>query len=92
MLNRDLICTPFELKQFAFSLFNDNVTAFNFARFIECKSGFKYTVIEIEFILDAFKIFEEQARVSYEFNEDFQSKWAHLDIPKLKTQVTNNDI
>jgi len=84
MLNQDQICTPFELKQFAFSFFNDKVTAFNFARFIESKSSFKYTVVEIEFIIDAFKIFEEQAKISFELNKNFYDKWKRLEIPMCK--------
>jgi len=81
---QNLICTPFELKQFAFSLSGDNPTPFNFARFIESKSGFRYTVIEIEFIIDSFKALQEQALVSFELNKDIREKWGHLEIPMVK--------
>jgi len=83
-MSQNYICTPFELKQFAFSLSGDNPTAFNFARFIECKSGFKYTVIEIEFLLDAFKVLEEHIQFSINLNKDFKKKWENLDIPMVK--------
>ena len=83
-MTQNLICTPFELKQFAFSLSGENPTVSNFTRFIESKSGFKYTVIEIEFILDAFRIFEEQVRLSVTLNKNFQEKWGHLEIPMAK--------
>jgi hypothetical protein len=75
MINQEQICTPAELKQFSNSIAGYHPTAFSFARFLECISGFKYTVIEIEFILDAFKMIEEQARVCSALNEEFKSKW-----------------
>jgi len=83
-MSKNQICTPFELKQFAFSLSGENPTVSNFARFIESKSGFKYTVIEIEFIIDSFKIIQEQALVSFELNKEFREKWGHLEIPMVK--------
>ena len=82
-MSRNLICTPFELKNFAFSLDGENPTASNFASFIESKSRFKYTVIEIDFLIDAFKLFEEQANASFEINKNFHEKWKHLEIPKI---------
>lgn len=81
---QDPICTPFELKQFAFSLSGDNPTAFNFARFIESKSSFKYTVIEIEFLLDTFKMLEECVQFSNSVNESFRNKWKDVNIPMVK--------
>lgn len=74
----DLICTPFELKEFAFS--SHNFSAFNFARFVECKSAFKYTLIEIEFLVDAFKILEQHLISS----KNFKERWQNLDIPTIK--------
>jgi hypothetical protein len=82
MKNNDEICTPFELKQFAFA--GHSPTAFNLARFIESKSGFKYTVIEIEFLLDAFKALEEHIQFSSNLGKSFRKKWQDLDIPMTK--------
>ena len=78
----DLICTPFELKTFAFSLHNPS--AFNFARFIECKSKFKYTLIEIEFLIDAFRILEQIKSFSDRVDIDFKGKWQEVSIPTVK--------
>lgn len=81
---QDQICTSLELKQFAFSIHRDKPTAFDFAKFIECKSGFKYTVIEIEFLQDAFKILEEHIRFSSSTSKSFKEKWKNLYIPTVK--------
>ena len=85
-MSRDLICTPFELKNFAFSLNGENPTAENFARFIESKSRFKYTVIEIDFLIDAFRMFEEQASASFEISKNFHEKWKHIEIPRVRDE------
>ena len=83
-MHQDQICTSFELKEFAFSIHRDKPTAFDFARFIECKSEFKYTVIKIEFLLDAFKMLEEHVQFSYNLDQSFKKKWKNLDIPMVK--------
>ena len=85
-MSQDHICTPFELKQFTFSFFRDNLTAFEFAKFIESKSEFRYTVIEVEFIIDAFRMFEEQASASFEISKNFYEKWKHIEIPRLRDE------
>lgn len=78
----DLICTPFELKTFAFS--PHNPSASNFARFIECKSNFKYTIIEIKFLIDAFKVFEQIKSFADQLDRDFKGKWQEVSIPTVK--------
>lgn len=83
-MSQNLICTPFELKQFAFSLSGENPTAFNFTRFVESKSGYKYTVIEMEFLIDSFRILEEQVQFFSELHANFQEKWEHLNVLRLK--------
>lgn len=81
---KNQICTSSELQQFAFSIHRGEPTAFDFARFIECKSGFKYTVIEIEFLLDTFKMLEEYIQFSSNLSKSFKKKWKNLDIPMVK--------
>ena len=87
---QNYICTTFELKKFAFSIFRDGPTTFDFARFIESKSEFKYTIVEIEFLIDTFKLFEELAQSFFEVNKDFSEKWGHLEIPKIRTVIKQN--
>ena len=78
----DLICTPLELKRFANEL--HNLSAFNFARFIECESKFKYTIIEIEFLIDAFKVFEQIKSFADRVDKEFRGKWQEVSIPTVK--------
>ena len=82
MKNNDEICTSLKLMQFAFG--GQRPTAFNFARFIECNSDFKYTVVETEFLLDAFKVLEEHIQFSSSLSKSFKAKWKDLDIPIVK--------
>ena len=48
--NNDLICTPFEIKIFAF---NSQPTAWNMQKWIESKTCEKYTVVKTEYIKEA---------------------------------------
>jgi hypothetical protein len=48
--NNDLICTPLEVKIFAF---NSQPTAWNMQKWIESKSYEKYTVVKTEYIKEA---------------------------------------
>jgi hypothetical protein len=57
-MSNDEICSSFELKQFAF---NSKLTAFNFAKWLESKTGDKYTVIEKQFIRDALSALDSNA-------------------------------
>jgi hypothetical protein len=70
---RDIICTRKELTHFAFSEYTP--TAFNFARFIESKSGKKYTVIEREFIFDALETLKKHTEFSENLSKEFKTKW-----------------
>lgn len=45
--NNDLICTPYEIKTFAF---NSQPTAWNMQKWIESKTYDKYTVVKKEYI------------------------------------------
>ncbi len=45
--NNDLICTPLEIKTFAF---NSQPTAWNMQKWIEAKTYGKYTVVKAEYI------------------------------------------
>jgi hypothetical protein len=76
MMHKDVICTPFELKKFAFAEYNP--TAFNFARFIESKSSFKYTVIEKKFITDMVEALAKQAASSNNLYNEFKEKWEDI--------------
>jgi len=76
MMHKDLICTEFELKQFAFA--EHNPTAFNFARFIESKSSFKYTVIEKKFIIDILEALAKQAATLNHLHHEFKEKWEDI--------------
>lgn len=48
--NNDLICTPLEIKTFAF---NSQPTAWNMQKWIESKTYRKYTVVKTEYIKEA---------------------------------------
>jgi hypothetical protein len=72
MMHKDVICTPFELKEFAFAEYNP--TAFNFARFIESKSSLKYTVIEKKFITDILEALNKQAEVLNGMHNEFKKR------------------
>jgi hypothetical protein len=48
--NNDLICTPLEIKIFAF---NSQPTASNVQKWIHSKSCEKYTVVKVEYINEA---------------------------------------
>ena len=80
-MSQDHICTPFELKQFAFSFSGDDPTVSNLSRFIQSRSKFKYTLIEIEFLRDTLKTLEELSRASAELSKNFKEKWEDLEIP-----------
>lgn len=71
-MHSDKICTPFELKQFAFT---DNTDAFTFARFVECKSDTKYTVIEIQLVRDVLATIEHISVSSNDLNKSLREKW-----------------
>ena len=86
-MHLDQICTPFELKEFAHSIHRDKPTAFDFARFIECKSGFKYTVIGTEFLLDAFRMIEEQVQFSANLEQSFKQKWRNLHVMSFLNKI-----
>lgn len=76
----DNICTPFELKEFAFS---SDPSAWNFARWIESKSGNKYTVIEIELIRDALTAINHYLTNANDVNDELRQKW-HEQLKMLK--------
>lgn len=75
-MSNKTICTPFELKEFAFAEYNP--TAFNFARWIESKSNKEYTVIERQFILDSLEAFNKQALFAANLNDEFRLKWEEI--------------
>ena len=71
-MHSDKICTPFELKQFAYT---DNTDAFTFARFVECNSGRKYTIIEIQLIRDILATISHISTSAHDLNKSLREKW-----------------
>jgi hypothetical protein len=78
MMHKDRICEPLELKEFAFAEYNP--TAFNFARFIESKSGFKYTVIEKKFIIDMLESLTKEAEALNALHNEFKERLEDMSL------------
>lgn len=72
----DRICTPEQLRNFAFA--EDNPTVFNFARWMKSKTDSKYTVIETKFITDVFDILAEQKVKSKDTHDEFREKYSQV--------------
>ncbi len=78
MVMNDKICTPFELKQFAYM---DNTDAFDFLKFIESYSCGKYTVVEKQLIIDAIYALNYYCAAANDIyndikiHKDFKEKW-----------------
>lgn len=72
MTMNDKICTPFELKEFAY---RDYTTAFDFLKFIESYSEGKYTVVEKQLIEDAMQALSYYITFATDVNDTFKRKW-----------------
>ena len=72
----DKVCTPHDLRQFAFA--EDNPTVFNFNMWLGSKTGNKYTLIETQFINDVFDILEEQMVKANNIHDEFREKYWHV--------------
>ncbi len=71
-----------ELKQFAYS--DKGPSAFNFGRWIESKSNYKYTVVEIELIRELFNTLNSAATSMNDKNNHIRKKWKEeLELLKL---------
>lgn len=68
----DKICTPFELKQFAYT---DNTDAYTFARWIESKSSGRYTIVEKKMIEDTVHVLNHYITFASDINDTFKRKW-----------------
>lgn len=72
-MREDIICTPFELKQFALAESHPNATSFH--SFVSSKSRDRYAVVEQEFVLELLELIDQQIAVASDNRNALRKRW-----------------
>ena len=84
-MSNQTICTTEELRTFAWSFLNTNPKYFDFVQWLKSKTDNKYTIVDVEFLLDALKALDnivlennKSLLLTTNINEEFKKKWSYI--------------